>query len=26
MGGFANLFATHPSLERRIAAIERMEK
>ena len=26
MGGFANLFATHPSLEKRIAAIERMEK
>ena len=26
MGGFANLFATHPSLERRIAAIEKMEK
>ena len=26
MGGFANLFATHPSLERRITAIEKMEK
>ena len=26
MGGFTALFATHPSLERRIAAIERMEK
>ena len=26
MGGFANLFSTHPSLEKRIAAIERMEK
>lgn len=26
MGGLANLFATHPSLEKRIAAIERMEK
>lgn len=26
MGSFANLFATHPSLEKRIAAIERMEK
>ena len=26
MGGFTALFATHPSLEKRIAAIERMEK
>ncbi len=26
MGGFANLFSTHPSLEKRIAAIERLEK
>ena len=26
MGGFTNLFSTHPSLEKRIAAIERMEK
>ena len=26
MGGLANLFATHPSLEKRIAAIEKMEK
>ena len=25
MGNLANLFASHPSLERRIAAIERME-
>ena len=26
MGNMVNLFSTHPSLEKRIAAIERMEK